>query len=627
MITKTSDPWWKKPKGDLHRHIKDMFTGIRSDDQTRLQNYHRYLQMYAGRSTPGLSAVSYYRSAADPIQAVQSVMSQDRVRWNLAKALVDSSTAKVGKNRPAPHVLTTDADAGMRRRSKKLQQGLYSLLRTNRIHQDGTTFFRDGALYGDIFAHHGVRHGIIVSERVFPWELFVDPRESYKGNPRTMMRTMLVDRHVALDMFKGKSGAQEAITSSAPYMDQELLDSNSGRTNPYSDMIELIEAWHLPSSPDAKDGLHVIQADGGLIDAHRYNRAKFPFTRFSWSPCSTGYWSQGLVEEARPFQQEINRMLMDIHVRLRLGSRPVIVEHRGAKVQAKYTNREFDRVLYSGSIAPDIRVYATSHPEYYQHLERQWQRGFEATGVSQLFSSSQIPAGISGSGKSLLVYNDLGSSRFVPVSQRWENFHMDTCEQYIDLADDMLEHGVDLEVKTLVQRRRAKYVKKLHWSDINMESDTYEMQVMPISSLPNEPAGRQAIVQGWIQMGVIDKKFAQYLLDIPDTDSYINLELASLDVILDSIERIIENQEPIKPTPYDDHELAAKLSNASLHRARLDKEPEETLDLLREFHDAAIEYIQRGQAEASMNQPMGGAAGPGAGAGVDGSAAGIAAAA
>lgn len=607
MVTKYAQPWWDSATSEMSKRVMDMYTGIRNNDDSRLSRYHRYLQMYAGKSVSGLSSVSYYRTSEDPIRAVAEITSQDKVRWNLCKALVDSSTAKVGKNRPSPSIMTTDGDASLKRRSKKLGQFLNGTLAENNIHRDGTIWFRDAAIYGDIFAKNTVQHGRIKSERVFPWELFADHREGYKGKPRTLFQSQIVDKYVALNLVKGIRGAEQAIMEAKPYADDSLVDS-IGHNMPYTNLIELVEAWHLPSGPDAKDGVHVVCTSAGLVGTpSRYYRDDFPFSRFAWCPPSTGYWSQGLVEEARPIQQEINKMLMDIYGRLKLGSRPVILEHRAAKVTKPYTDRDFTRVQYSGSIAPSIQVYATSHPEFYQHLERQWNKGFEITGVSQLFASSQKPAGLE-SGKSILVYNDIGSARFVPIGQRWENFHMQTCEQYITLARDMYEQkNIDLTVKTEAQRRRAKFINSIKWSDVDIDDESYQMQVMPISSLPNEPAGRQSIVQGWIQMGVIEKDYAKSLLDIPDVDSYLNLDLAPFDVILDSLERIIEDGEPMYPTEYDDHELCIKLATASYHRARIDRESEETRNLIRLYIEAAEQALKmKMDAAAQMQQQTGG---------------------
>src|SRR5690606_11993481 len=126
-------------------------------------------------------------------------------RLNVARNMTDAVQAKIAKNKPKPTFLTEGADFSLQQKARRLDQFTWGLFYKNDVHALMRRMFRDGEVFGTGVCkvydetegdapkkgEEDKRIGHIRSERVFPWELHVDPTEAVYGNPRSMFQVKL----------------------------------------------------------------------------------------------------------------------------------------------------------------------------------------------------------------------------------------------------------------------------------------------------------------------------------------------------------------------------------------------------------------------------------------------------
>ena len=86
------------------------------------------------------------------------------------------------------------------------------------------------------------------------------------------------------------------------------------------------------------------------------------------------------------------------------------------------------------------------------------------------------------------------------------------------------------------------------------------MQVFPISSLPQDPAGRLQTVQEYAQAGSIDARTAKKLLNFPDLEAQESLGSSVEERIEAMLDGIVERGEYDPPDPFLDLVLAGQMS-------------------------------------------------------------------
>lgn len=588
-------PWWLEPEGAAHERLVGTAARLKDEDKERYRQTLKHMRLFGGRNLTGLEANEYFR-AQD-----QWGERSDAITWNICHSMGTAVQAKIAKNKPTPQFLTENADWSKQQRAKNLTKFVQGVFYANHAYEMGQDCFLDAVVDGSgvakVFGDRDGERGRIGIERVFPWELYVDPVESLYGSPRTLYQCKLVDRGVLKALFPKHADAIDKA--------EYARGSHPGR-DVFSDQVQVWESWHLPSRAGADDGRHVIAIDKATLDDRPWKRTRFPFAHLRWEKRRCGYWGQGLIELLVGLQVEINSILMDVEERFRLCSKAMMLIPRGAKiVKSHIVNENGIQVEYTGDMPPQIVAFSTVAPEVFQHLERLYQRAYEIAGVSQLSASSKKPTGLD-SGAALREYNDIESERFVLPGQAYENFFMDLAALVIDEARELHEAGVDLEVASHEKRRRRSFIQKIRWADVNLDEDAYEMKVFPTSALPSTPAGRTATVEQWITAGFISREQGMALLDFPDIDQAMSLELAAYEVVLDAVEMMIEDGEYIAPEPYENVALSHKLVQAAYLRAKLDRVPGERLQLLRD-HMTACEDLMAMAAGPAQAPPAAGA--------------------
>lgn len=586
--------WWNE-KTDVASAITGVLAVLEMTQRARNQMYERSARLYGNLGLMAANKPENNRAVA--ARAVPA----DRITYNLIQSAVDTVVAKIAKNRPKPLFLTSKGDYKIQRRAKKLNDFVDGIFYENDAYAQGTMIFRDGAVFGDGFTHVFPYYGRVKHERVLASELWIDEIESLYGEPRQLHREKNVDRDVVLEMF--------------PKCRKQILAATvkdlKGFAEPriVSDVITVRESWHLRSGPEATDGRRVMSLLNGTLDDEEWDLDCFPFAKFQWCPRLFGFFGQGLPEQLMSTQLELNKMLMVAQKSFHLAGTFKIMAEVGSKIVPQQFNNDIGTILYYVGQQPQYVVPPVLPPGFWERVQSLKADGFELAGVSMLSAASKKPDGLN-SGKALREYNDIESDRFMTIGQAFERYFLDLSKIDIAVAKQIYEDQG--EYKVTVPGRR--FIDTIDWKDIDLENDQYVMKCYPVSSLPNDPAGRLQTVQEYAQAGYLAPRQARKLLDFPDVEQEESLSNAQenwiskiLDAVVDAetLEEAIAAYQP--PEGFDDLQLAKQMFLEYYAQGKCNGLEEEKLDLLRKFN-SQIDVLS-GTA-ASANQPPPGAGTP-----------------
>jgi hypothetical protein len=585
--TKLTD-WWRLGKQEAHKSIFDLVSAMHNQQSDRLDRNIRCLTLYGNGDLAGMAPTSFMRSS-------QPGLPENRVKVNIISSMVDTVCAKISKMKPKATFLTSGGDFEEQEKAKKLDKFILGAFYKNNIYRLHQEMFRDGCVLDMGALKHTIDedNGTIVTERVLSTELYVDLVDGVYGRPTHMYQVKILHKDVASELWpKSKS----LIQTSAG-----VIGNKASFTMDMQDYVVVIEAWRLPIG--SKKGRHIICCEKGTMVDEEYTRNYFPFTFSRWSSPIVGFYGQSLADRLTGNQVEINKMLRIIQKSFHLGSAFKVFLEYGSKVAKEHINNDIGSIIYYTGQAPQFYVPKTVHEEFFRHLEWLIQTSYEEAGVSQLSAQSKKPAGLE-SGRALRDYNDIETERFAITSQTYEATFLETAKIYIDLAREMHEAGI--EMKVVAQSKR--FIESIKWSDIDLESDGYIMQMFPTSMLPHQPAGRLAFVQELMQGGLIPADFGLRLLDFPDLDEYLSLKNASIDDLMDTLYQLLYQGKWVSPEPFQDLDTGIPLMQSAYLKAKKDGAPESRLDLIRRWMQAAeamrqsakqAQIVQQSQQQAS----------------------------
>ncbi len=537
--------WWAIEGEDSSEKIADSIAVIiqtLKNSQNKLEAQRQAsARLYGNIPLYGTLGLSTNRGAATlPVV-------RDRLTYNVVQSCVDTVTAKIAKNRPKPLFLTNGGDYRLQRKAKKLNQFMEGIFFENKVHTElAPTAFRDCAVLGDGLVHVYDWYGQVKIERVLSSEILVDELEAVYGQPTQMHRVKNVDRLVLAEMFpKYKAKIMRA--------EEAFFEGMQG---PHiSDQLTVAESWHLPRSPNARDGKHVIVITGCTLFEEEWTDDCFPFAKLPWCPRLYGYWAQGGAEQIQNIQLEINKLLWVIQRSMHLAGTSKIWLQQGSKVDPSSMNNDLWTIGWYVGNPPLYVTPPIVQPEIYQHLQTLKASAYEQFGISQLSASSKKPDGLD-SGKALREFNDIESERYMIIGQNYEKFHLDITKLCISTARRIYKRRGELTSRV----PGSKFLDTIDWGDVDMNDDQYVMQIFPISSLPSDPAGRLATIQEYAQAGYIDPRTARRLSDFPDLQQVETLAGAVEERILNILDKIVDDGEFSPPDQFMEPGLARQLA-------------------------------------------------------------------
>jgi len=576
--------WWLEPKKTMFESVNAISKTIVDKDSPRQTQIHINSRLYGNVNLLGLNGLSYTK-----VGDVKNAM-RDRVSYNVVQSVVDTKVARMAKNKPAPMFLTSGADYKTMRKAKKLDKWCSGVFYENEAYKLGPEILRDAEINGTGIIHIFEQDERIKWERVLEMELYTDTIDSIYGKPTQMHRIKSVDRDVLIAMFPEHKDMILTVSSAS----SEL----KGVYESVADLINVHEAWHLKSGKKAKDGIHAITIENCTLFTEKYEHNFFPFVFVHSSKRLLGFWGQGAAERLQSIQLEINKILWVIQRSMHLHGTYRVWIKTGSKLPKEHINNDIGAVLVSDEM-PQYLSSSFIPQEYFSHLQTLKNSAFEQEGVSQLNANAQKPAGLD-SGKALRTYDDLGSDRLVVLGQNYETMFMDCAKLSISVAKDIHERTGHYEVKF----SGARFIESIDWTDIDLEEDEYVMKIFPISSLPQDPAGRLQTITEYLQAGFLTPKQARRLLTFPDLEAEDNLANSREEWLHQIFDKMVDEGEYSPPEPEMDLASGNEIALTYYAQGKCLNLEEERLEMLRRWRDQALIL------QAKAIQPQAGAAGP-----------------
>lgn len=524
------------------------------------------------------------------------------VTYNAIQSAVDTVVSKIAKNKPKPLFITNGADFHVWRKAKKLNRFMDGLFYENRMHDLARVLFRDAAVWGDglnhIFWDHVAER--IRYERILPQEIWIDEEEAQYGDVRQMHRLKPVDRRMLMGAFP--EHADEISRARA-------TQTADAQRPSVSDLVTLRESWHLPSGDDAEDGMHVLTLDDLVLtpeDERERKQSFFPIVRCKWAPRMYGFWSQGVAEQVQNLQLELSKLMWIVQRSFHLAGTFKVLLENGSKIVKEHLNNDVGAIINYSGTKPEYITTPIAAVEYFQQILNLKSMIYEQCGISQLSASSQKPAGLN-SGAALREYNDIGSDRLMTIGQQYESFHVETGVMSIAIMREALKRRGSRGYKVHVPS--GKFLHELDWKDLSLEDDQFRLQCFPVSSLPDEPAGRLQQINEWVQAGWLDPDEGRRLQGVPDLEQVESLQEAQEDVLMRDLDDIVDNGKPHYPEPTDNLPLAEKLTLRYIARGRLMDLESDRLEMLARYLDN-VRAISDGSLLGQPQLPPGANAAP-----------------
>jgi len=575
--------WWKADKKNLPQELFDYLNSLETSQSYRSSDNLTHARLYGNYDMYGLDSYSYTRS--DPI-----TNNHHKVRLNVVQSMVDTVVSKITKNKPKPTFLTDGGNWSLKTKAKNLTKFVEGVYGSCDFYQKAAMAFLDSCIFGTGAIKIFAEDSEIKAERVLIEEIKLDDVECYNGNPRQLHQVKHIHKDILKAMFPTKE--HEIAIDKAAQLDSGKYHSSTAHLASRH-MIKVVESWRLPSSKTAQDGRHTITIAEHVLHDEVYTKCNFPFVFFKWGTRPIGFFGQGLAEQLKGIQLEINKILMVIQTSMHLVSIPKLLIESSSKIVSSHLNNKIGGIIRYAGTPPQYATGGAIPPDLFNHLDRLYQRAYEIAGISQLSAQSSKPAGLD-SGKALREFNDLETERFLSTASRYERAFLDAAEIIIDIAKDL--YATDKDLKVVAKGR--KFIETIKWKEVDLEEDKYLMDIFPTSSLSSTPAGRLQDVQDLISAGFIGKEEGLKLLDFPDLEGSINMLNADSNNLDKIIEKMMDKGEYISPEPYQNLENGIRKMQQAYLMFRAEGAPEERLELLRQWMEDAQGLVVKAQEQA-----------------------------
>lgn len=518
------------------------------------------------------------------IAAMPGVDRAGPVILNVVKSAVDTVSSMIAKNQPRATFLTDDADYTTSLRADELQKFCEGEFQRTEVYDDGVRMFRDGTTAGlgvlrvDI-DEAGERP---VADRVLPWDCVWDEAETYAAPPRQFHQLHFYDR----DLLAGLYPNHEMEIAAAPLQDRVYTWNNYRELE--ENQIVVVESWHMPSSPGAKDGVHSVVCDGATLLWEEWNEDYIPFVFFRWAERITGFVGCPLPEELAGLQNRINKVIWHITKCHDLANSYILVQSIDHQLQVRATGGSdpLKVIPYKGTEKPQFVQPPLVQPELYSHLMFLIQQSYKIAGISELNATSQVPAQLESS-LALNTYNDINTQRFSIQAQRYERAILEVARMFIRCME---RHG---KGDITVNWRSGNLIKKIKWSDVHLDRDIYVMHVEAASIQSRLPSGRMEAAIALGNSGLLNPEDVRDLVGNQDIDRTMSMANAAKTHGRATVEKLERGVFPA-PEPLDNLPVVLNYVTQRFWILKdRPKVPPAILDLFREWIRSALDEIKK----------------------------------
>lgn len=474
-------PWWEEEGSALARGVCSAAAELRNRQVHRWSAMELAFCLYDDASGSDLTVSDFSFEVLD---------GELRTPLNLVRSCCDTVRAELIQSRLRVMCSPTGSEWGVRQRCRKMTKFLQGVFSKEAVDRTASAVVLDALVHGTGVARPVVEDGKIRIDRIPPWELWCDADEARYGEPRSLYLTRYVHRGVLKARYPD---AADAIDGARTY-----LGRRRGMVG--SEMVAVVEAWHLPSSEGAEDGIHVIavDADGDPLFSEPWEHEWFPFAFLRWKAPQQGFWGQGLAGELVEVQAELNKATYNVQVGQEYHAHTHILASKNSGLNPEQMTDEPGKIWwYNGAQPPQALVFPAVSPEVYAWIKDLIAWGYQLSGVSSSAARSERPAGLA-TGRAIQLNADLQTRRFIDAQRELEQFTLDLAERTVDVITHGAKHGHGALKVTYGTKHGGQEIR---WSDVALDRESFRMRLDPVSAMPQTPAGRSDYIQGLIASG------------------------------------------------------------------------------------------------------------------------------
>lgn len=588
-----SDLWWRaKDREGLGRHLVSHADFLANESETRLEAADLWDEIYSGRLE---------RATGDKDPKTMILLRAEKIP--VIRSMVEATASRLARAQPLPDVSTIDGDWELQQRAKGLTEWLQGMFHMLAVHENMADVLHDALIQGlGVAKVWSDIEGLHV-DRVDHREIFVEKREAKYNRIRSIYQISPVDRWnlaAAFDDAKNGKALVQAIEGAPRWLGRRPAVDNDGVGDWSSDMVRVIEGWRLGYG--GKPGRHVMALeDGTVLLDEPWERKRLPFVFVPWRRVPGSLFAQGMVEGAAPQQKIVNETIKDMAECFRRSFPSVWINDQANVAEVEVKNSKWSVHKYSGSMAPVFMTPPAFSDDYWTYLRSHIEFVYEMSGVSQLWAQSIKPQGLN-SGKSLLVFQDIESERFLTQGRAYEKAHMQIAELLIEEAEEIYKKDLPSKDKLRVLGGR-KQLKAFAFADVRFGDNPFQIRCFPVTSLSASLSGKLAQVRELVETGVIQPDKARELLNYPDLERFNSIESAGTDLVDKTITQILRTGTPKPASVYMPLDYAVSSGTVHLMLADIEGAPESHLDALRIFVQQATDLLEQSQPPAPPMPP------------------------
>lgn len=526
----------------------------------------RAWRLYGNFPYVGLGARLYKRSERGASRALS---------FNVTKSVIDTYTAMITKDRPKLTVQTIGADWETQQRAKAIEQFIDGINYEARVYDTAARFVLDSGIFGTGWAkcyanYDDEEKPRIAVERVFPWEVLMDPLEAVHGKPATRYQIAWHDKYELREEYPEFKSKLMAAGSG--------VFEDGGDRGGYADLIErvaVVEAWRLPRR--GIPGRHSLACGDVLLVDEPWTRTFDPFEPLVRYDPIMGVTGDSLSLELEPIQTQINILLDKIRRSHHLLAAGYWLVEQGSDIISNQLTNQIGQILKYRGTRPQLEAPAVVAVEIYQHLDRLYQKAYELPGIPPLNAQGQKPAGLN-SGRAQLVYADTTTQRFQPSYRKYQEWYWQLSRHYIALSREISESTPGWTLPAQTQRNIFSAVA---WADANLDDSEFTVRLKPTNALADDPEGVLDNATTLVAQGMISPDEGLALLtQNEDWATFLEEKLASRNLAMKMGDAALNHGKFISPEPdMNLQDAVSRITALKLDAIERDA-PQDRIDLL-----------------------------------------------
>lgn len=552
-------PWYDESKSNVVEALHAHLAAIEDWNMNRVHGLHQLETFYEGQKMDMdvefaiVEALSEAHEIKEPFPI------------NMFAEVIDAFVAKIAKAKPRVMYIPIGGSYEQAAQAEKRNAFVDGAFFQADLRAQMDKAAQQAALSNRGFVQIFVEDGQMRSEFVLPEEIWVDPLDSKYGKPSMFFRHKTVDKYQAKKAFpKSAEDIEKAATQTYD------VDTRAQTGDPRK--VQLVEAWYFPSTGK---GRHVIVTDKvALVDEDW--EVGSPFVELAFEEPRRGYMGSFLGRKLSPLQKRINDLIEMIMVNTRKHGNIRAYISSGSNVNTqKITDKLGDDVVEYTGQPPIFPTPPQLSPQVVDLMWELVRRGYMRAGISEMDAQAVKPVGLE-SGKALRVWNDIGTVRHARPGMQWEKAHVQAAKLMIKLARQC---GVSVPALGRTYDHRSVLISV----DEVGSDDDFLCRPYPVSVVPDEPAGRLAVVGELEDRGYITREEAMQQLNWPEAKKLLDAKTSSLKAVQWAIDKILVEGEPVIPEAFYDFQLSQMKCREAVLQARQEGVDEERVQLLMEF--------------------------------------------